>query len=342
LDRIRLALEDANAHVARAATSGGRFRFADWTVQIRIAAVQRADDLLRMVEHRRVTEPEPEPADWEIAVIEGAHAGLEPLRPPSGHDQRLVDITGDYYYYWAPERSGNLTLVDRGRRRAVLWYPSPGEISFWEFSRPFVYPIHALMLPTAWAPVHAAAVARNGAAILIAGYSKAGKSTTALVCAEAGWDYISDDFVLVGGTPSRACGIYRSARMREDMFDHLPRSMKAVTAISTEDGEVRAEVDVAQMGRIGSRDSRIRAVVLPRRTGAARATLAPCRPSQVLQTLAGSTSIMLGGGQAEVFTKLSGLIKNVPCYTFDPGPSITDIPAALASLTDQDSFEPCA
>ena len=286
-----------------------------------------------MIEQRRITLSGP--ADWEIDVIEGEHAALEPLRPPSDYDKRLVEHTNDHYYYWTPERGGNLTLLDRRGRRALLWYPSPGEISSWEFSRPFLYPIHALMLPTAWTPVHAAAVARNGAAILVAGRGGIGKTTTALVCAEAGWDYISDDFVLIGGTPWRACGIYRSARMREDMFDRLPRSMEAVTNISTEDGEVRAEIDVGRLGRIESGNVEIHAIVLPRRAGAACAALTPCRPSQVLSALAGSTSIILGGGQTEIFEKLTDLVKKVPCYTFDPGPNIADIPAALAPLVDR-------
>ena len=327
LDRIRRALDDADDYVGRAGTSEGLYRFAAWSVRIRIAAAKRADGLLRMVEHRRMTESAA--ADWEIVVIEGGHASLEPLRPPPGYDKRLVEITSDHYYYWTPECSGSLTLVDRGRCRALLWYPLPGEIASWEFSKPFLHSIHALVLPTGWAPVHAAAVARNGAAILIAGHSKAGKTTTALVCAEAGWGYLSDDVVLVGGTPWRASGIYRSARMREDMFAHLPQSMSAVTNISTDEGEVRAEVDVGKMGRIGVGDVEIRAIVLPQRAGAACAALVPSRPSQALRALA-TTSLLLAGGQTENFKKVTELVKAVPCYTFDPGPSMAGIPEALA------------
>lgn len=332
-DIILRALDDAYGYVERAATSSGSYRFADWSVRIRIAAVQRADDLLRMIDHRRIALSGP--PDWEIAVIEGEFAALEELRPRSDCDTRLVDISGRHYYYWTPERSGNLTLVDRDRRKALLWYPYPGEISSWELSRPFLYPIHALLLSTAWAPVHAAAIARGGAAVLIAGFSKMGKTTTALVCAEAGWDYVSDDFVLVGGMPWRASGIYRSARMREDMFERLPRSMEAVTTISTDDGELRAEIDVGQIGRIGSDDAEIRAIVLPRRTGGARAVLTPCRPLQVLQALAGSTSLLLGGGRSETFKKLAELVKAVPCYIFEPGPDLADIPSGLAPLLDR-------
>jgi hypothetical protein len=272
----------------------------------------------------------------EIDVIEGWYAGLERLLPPSEYRRkRLVETTNDYYYYWTPERGGNLTVLDRSAGRALLWYPSAGEIASWEFSRPFLAAIHAFMLPTSWTPVHAAAVAKNDVAILIAGRGGVGKTTTALVCAEAGWDYLSDDFVLIGGKPWRAASMYRSARMREDMFARLPRSMTAVTNISTDDGEVRAEVDVGMVGQIGSKDVEIGAIVVLQRAGAVHAAIAPIRRSQALSALAGSTLIALAGGQVETFGKLADLVNQVPCFAFEPGPELADIPGALAALVKE-------
>lgn len=331
LDLIRSALEIARNHVEHNATATGLYRFGDLSVNVRVAATQKAADLLRMVEHQRIASSMPDAA--EINVIEGWHAGLEKLLPPSEHrEKRLVETTADYYYYWTPERGGNLTTLDRRARRALLWYPAAGEIASWEFSRPFLAAIHAFLLPTSWTPVHAAAVAKNGDAILIAGRGGVGKTTTALVCAEAGWDYLSDDFVLVGRTPWRAAGMYRSARMREDMFVRLPRSMAAVTNISTDDGELRAEVDVGAVGRIGSNDAEIRAIVLPQRAGAEQSALTPIRRSQVLSALAGPTLIVLAGGHAEIFGKLAELVNQIPCYGFEPGPRLADIPGTLAPL----------
>lgn len=330
LDRIRSALKSVSSHVERGLTATGSFRFADLALTIRIAAAQKADNLLRMVEHRRIASPDH--GSFELDVVEGSAAVLDSLLPPLEHrPKRLVETGADHHYYWTPERSGNLTVLDRPMRRALLWYPCAGEIASWEFSRPFLAAIHALMLPTAWAPVHAAAVGKNAAAILIAGRGGVGKTTTALVCAEAGWDYLSDDFVLVGPR-WRAISLYRSARIREDMFSRLPASMSAVTGISTDDGEVRAEVDVGHVGRIGSADPEIRAIVVPQRAGAVSAVLAPIRRSQALSALAGSTLVALAGGRTETFAKLSNLVDRVPCYAFDPGPRLADIPAALATL----------
>jgi hypothetical protein len=188
------------------------------------------------------------------------------------------------------------------------------------------------MLPTAWTPVHAAAVAIGDAAILIAGPGGVGKTTTALVCAEAGWVYLSDDFVLVGGDPWRAESLYRSARMREDMFARLPKSMAATTGLSSDDGEIRAEVDVGAVGQLGTGRVCVRAIVVPERAGRPQASLTPIRRSRALSALAGSTLIALAGGRAETFAKIGNLVDALPCYGFEPGPRLADIPQALRTL----------
>lgn len=331
LDLIRSALEVADGHARHGATASGCYRFADLHLRIRIVAAQKANDLLRMVEHRRVAAlPSAAPA---IDVIEGSCPSLEPLLPPPEHrDKRLVETNDEAYYYWTPERGGNLTALDRTAQRALLWYPNAGEIASWEFSRPFLASIHAFMLPTSWTPMHAAAVALPEGAILIAGRGGVGKTTTALVCAEAGFDYLGDDFVLVGGPPWRVASLYRSARMREDMFARMPRSMAAVTNVSTDDGEVRAEVDVGTVGRIGLDDVAIRAIVVPQRAGAEDFAFSTARRSQALSALAGSTLIALAGERDRTFEKLADLVNQVPCYGFEPGKTLADIPRALASL----------
>lgn len=334
LKLIRSGLDIAANNVARHATAAGSYRFADLSVNVRVALGEKSAGFLRMVEHRRVESPTADAA--EIDIIEGHHPQLDVLLPPLEHrDKRLVESTDDFYYFWAPAPGSNVTAIDRKSRRALLWYTRAGEIASWEFSRPFMTALHGFMLPTAWTPVHAAALAKNGAAILVAGRGGVGKTTTALVCAEAGWDYLSDDFVLVGGTPPCALSLYRSARLREDMFGRLPRSMTAATNVSTDDGEVRAEVDVAMVGPVAAAAAEIRTVVVLQRAGAARPALVPLRRSLALSALAAPSLVALPGGRTETYAKIAELVGRVPCYGFEPGPRLEDIPGALAPLLER-------
>ena len=82
-------------------------------------------------------------------------------------------------------------------------------------------------------------------------------------------------------------------------------------------------------------DAPIRAIVVPQRAGAAQAAIVSIRRSQALSALAGSTLIALAGGQAETFGKLADLVSQVPCYGFEPGPRLADIPVTLASLIEE-------
>ena len=51
-------------------------------------------------------------------------------------------------------------------------------------------------------PIHAAAIARNGRGVLLAGASGAGKSTLAHMANSAGFDVLSEDTVWIQQTPS--------------------------------------------------------------------------------------------------------------------------------------------
>lgn len=70
-------------------------------------------------------------------------------------------------------------------------------------------------LADGWALCHSAAVARDGHAIAISGVSGAGKSTLALWLMSAGYDYVSNDRVLVkrDGAGTRVCGVPKHPRV---------------------------------------------------------------------------------------------------------------------------------
>jgi hypothetical protein len=304
-------------------------RFGDLALRIRVLAERRTRGLLRMIEHRCESTVSPSAT---IDVLDGPYEELEPLLPPrESRGHRLVISDEDTFYYWLPEHAGSLSAIDRKARRGIVWHLSGDEISSWEFSRPFLYPIHAFLMSSPWMPVHAAAIARGASGLLVVGPAGVGKTTIALACAEAGWSYVGDDFVLVQGQPPRACNLYRSARMREDTFARVPKAMSAVTGMSTDDGELRAEVDVGLVTQVTS-DVEVRAIVVPQRRGAENATIVAMRRSQALLALAGSTLALLPGNRAEAYEKLAILTRNVPCCGFDPGHRLSDTPSVLARL----------
>jgi hypothetical protein len=78
-------------------------------------------------------------------------------------------------------------------------------------------------------PIHAAAVARDGHAVLLAGPSGSGKSTLAFVAHTAGLDVLSDDRVWVQLTPTfRVWGWPGRVRLLSDAVPRISNTQKVV------------------------------------------------------------------------------------------------------------------
>ncbi|MFY9292893.1 MAG: hypothetical protein WAP03_19710 [Methylorubrum rhodinum] len=274
-----------------------------------------------------------EPTAW-LDIVEGPDPVLEGCLPEaSGDDERVVSATQRHYGFWDPTYGGKLVYVDRLARRGFVWHRSPEALPSWETARPFLHAFKGLAPFTGLTPLHAAAVALGDGGLLIAGRGGAGKTSLALACVEAGWRYVADDFLLLRRSPSlRAVNLYRSARIRADMFEPLQRMMSASYALSTDSGEVKGEVDLGRLGACVIGDAEIGAIVVPRRGGAPRAALAPLRRSVVLRELAATTLAMLPGDAQATYDEIARSIEGVPCYAFDPGPTLAAAPAALAGL----------
>jgi len=75
--------------------------------------------------------------------------------------------------------------------------------------------------------LHAAVVGTEHGGVLITGKGGIGKSTTALLCLEAGLTYLGDDYVIVALDPvPYAYSLYSTAKLNEDQAEQLPGLQK--------------------------------------------------------------------------------------------------------------------
>jgi hypothetical protein len=85
---------------------------------------------------------------------------------------------------------------------------------------------------------HAAFVARNGRGVVRPGASRSGKSTVALACLRAGFDYLGDDWIGVEPTAAGGFaghGLYSSAFLGSDHARWFPEFARH--ALPREPGE---------------------------------------------------------------------------------------------------------
>lgn len=236
-------------------------------------------------------------------------------------------ITNDHFALWSSGPSSVLYVFDRKFARGLVWLPE-GNAPAWELSRPGAPIFQAMLARTPWLATHGAAVSRNGKTLLLAGKGKSGKSTAALSCAAAGWDYGGDDYVLTNSQTMQTEPLYASARLRNDMAPAFKDILPQPAFLSNEDGEVRHELRLdSYFGTERIRGGKIAAILLPRRQGALSPKFEKARPAHVFDAM--FSTVLVGAPLKVIAAKLSSLIFKAPLFYVDTGGKPAAIPDAF-------------
>ena len=264
----------------------------------------------------------------DIAVIAADDANLRCLVPiPSteGH----AHITDAYAAIWHADASPLLYLFDRRQGRGVVWLAA-SDAPPWELGRPACPLVHVALLDTPWTTAHSAAIGRGGQFLMLAGAGSSGKSTAALACAHAGWDYAGDDYVLADVEDAEVAPLYASARLRpatRHMFaEWVMRGERSMSATP----DPRHELALDQLLRPGQfRGGPVRALLLVRRHGADRPTFEPATRGEAFHALFLNTHYGAPGPLAVTARKLAALVGRMPVFHVDTGREPHAIPEAL-------------
>ena len=270
-----------------------------------------------------------------VRVLTPEEIDLSDLVPePSSQGRNFVDEA--YVAVWNPDEYPVLYLLDRAARRGIIWLPK-SEAPKWELSRPACPLIQASLFDGPWTAAHSAAVGRDGCVLLLAGKGKAGKSTAALACAEAGWDYAGDDYILANSRTGRIEPIYTSARLRIDMADAFAHLLPGVSrGVSHDNGDARHELALGELlGSKRSKGGQLAAILLPRRRGAMLPEFSPARHADAFHALFVSTSQGVPGSLKTFGEKLSALVALAPVFFVDTGQLPSAIPGAFAAFIER-------
>lgn len=216
--------------------------------------------------------------------------------------------------------SALLSLLDTNNDQAIWCIPRRKQIPPYELSAPFRPIFHWWLGARGLQIVHAGAVANEITAILLAGRSGSGKSTTALLAIDAGLRYLGDDYVLVEDLPlPTAWGLFRTGKLFHADFGSFPQLSTAVDDISFRDREKTIMyLEPSRLSRQG-RGLPIGAILLPRVTDTATSSLIRVSPATCLRAMAPSTMLQLRGSGPRDFERLSRLVCSVPSYRLDLG-----------------------
>lgn len=276
---------------------------------------------------------------YAIRIWDGISAEMSPpTRPwgPMAHEPLgLVEGFCDETVRCAFDIHTSSLIVHHGGRNAgYVWYPDIEELPAWAQASPFRIALSWLANSHGLQIVHAAAVALDGRAALIAGAGGSGKSTTALACALAGMSYLGDDYCLVDPTSRRVHLLYRSAKLLRRSVAMLPGVepwLVNVDRIGREKGVMF--LDSSQLPILPSAE--IAAILLPKVTGSATTEVRKASSRDALHAILPSTVGGLMGGTAATPSLLMRLAGSAPVYHLDLGTDIGAVVDAVASVLEQ-------
>lgn len=278
------------------------------------------------------------PADLQIGFLTSVDADLSHLIPHPPNEYRTI-ASDDCFAMWQPGDRPMLYLLDQKSKRALIWLAADAAPD-WIASRPALPLMSAFSLDTEWIALHAAAVGQSGRILLLAGDGRAGKTTAALSCAYAGWDYAGDDYVLVNTTNAAVEPLYCSARLRADMASSFAGFLNVPAQISSSDGEPRYELRLGgERGRDHIKGGSLAAILLPRRRGAKEPEFAPARRIDAVAGLKTSMSLAITHVHRDTremtIKKIVTVIGLAPVYFVDTGQCPANIPIAFAEFLDR-------
>lgn len=354
LPPIEAVAESFDSAAARLPVVDRWFRIAEGVFHIRIAGEPLVAPLTRALAHL-ATEPVDHP-DIVINCWDRATSGLAPPFPPI--DQKLGDgvalergdeglvawgsptLIADSAEGWAVWRPafGTFNAVRPDANEAWHWVEAAGEIRHWDVAAPFRPILHRWARQRGRQLLHGGAVGTDDGAALIVGKGGSGKSTTSLVCLDAGMRYLGDDYVMVSMEPEpRVHSTSCSAKLEIPQVSRYPHLMPTIWN-GDRLGEEREEKAVAFVdhapGAVVS-SLPLKMVIVPRISGKSTTTASPLSTARAFMALAPSTIIQMPGAKDVELAAMGDLVRRVTVTGLELGSDLSTIAPVIKELLSQ-------
>ena len=270
---------------------------------------------------------------WDLA---SGRVGPPPLNAAPGdlliHD-RVAALSDERFVVIWERHFDAITLVDRATGRAVYFTGDAAALPYYETAAPLRALWHAWFSAHGLLPLHGACVGRDGDALLLTAPGGNGKSTTALLALQAGFDYLADDWCHIAPhAPAAAHSLFGTAKLRPDNLHRFPGLADRIhnhDKLDEEKATFFLQRDFAPQLRASAR---LRAIVVPRVTGRPETTFAPAGAALAWHALMGVTVRGIAGSGREAFTLLGEVARCAPVYRLDLGTDLSRIPPILEAI----------
>jgi hypothetical protein len=322
------------AAAAATGTTDRHYELAGRSVLVRSAGSEldaRTDPALQL---RRIeTDDEPE---LVVEMWDSAASGIEmpraPWQPMEAAPLGLVRSYCDERFLTAIDiHTASVSAYDREQAHAVFWLRDARKMAYWQSASPLRLILSWWASTRGMQLTHAGGVAGPDGAVLLVGGAGAGKSTTALACLDAGFDFFGDDYCLVTPDPEPwVHGVYATAKARPEGLPLIPGLRSVARNVERFDRE-KAVLDLAE--RYGAQmiaGAPVRAIVAPRVSD--RVSVEPITPGAALRAMAPSTIFGLFGATPGTLHLLADVARRVPAYRLEVCDDLDAVVDAVGSI----------
>jgi hypothetical protein len=207
----------------------------------------------------------------------------------------------------------------------------------WALSHPLLtIPLIEKLKRRAHFSVHAAAVARGGKGLVIAGSSGSGKSTLALALARAGFAFMGDDmlFLVRAGTGLRALALPEAFDLTDHTVSLFP-DLGDLLQVEKQPGWPKYQLHVDErFGADIAWHCEPKLLVFPRVAASGRSVLSPMDRSEALFELLPNILLTESDSSQQHLDALGQLVASSACYRLETGTDFGALAARLETLLE--------
>lgn len=307
--------------------------------QLSFAGTSMCSIILPSIEHLIIEATDVSDAAFTIYIWDASSTKVEMPKAPVGIDG--VEDSGELKGY-NTERIKSayfgharvINLVDLHAREGIVCFHSAKNIPAFERACSLRAVFNWVLQYHHTTIVHAAAVGVRDGAILIAGKSGYGKSSTALRCLEEGLKYYGDDVCAVSSDDKHAYvhGLYSSGKAFTRDIHHFPNLVAAIPTGKLAVDEKELFFFNAIFPHLMGKKARIQAIVIPHINPNLPIGFEPISYAKVLSILASSTVNLIPGLTNDIFLQLKQVAQKVPCYQLNLGENPSQIAPEIKSF----------
>lgn len=306
------------------------------TVRLRFSHISLLEPMFSALAHLEQEQPNT-PPDLTISILDCKRLDL--ARPqittdlPWRQHGNTDYIESQDLFCESNNYTGALSIYQPSAKIAAYWLHCSEEISIYEQGAPLQKILRWFTSHDGWQLLHAAVLGLNNQGILLAGWPRAGKSTTTLSCLREGFQYITDDKCLVRIEQHQvvAYSLYNAAKLTQESAAWFPDLAAQSHAVDPSNGKRLLFLYPAAKQQL-VRQMPVRAIVVPTlRSPRLAPRLTSIAKGEVLRILGPSTVVQFAGGEGTGLHLMAKLVAALPCYALELGPPATN-PACIAEL----------